>query len=99
MEIESALAYRDDFLRCGEVAQLCDSIGRAVFGVVRMHADDGEDILMTLGDLDGQSIVLDRTDRADRDDLRDAGGGCARDHVFDVVAELHVREMAMRIDQ
>src|SRR5258708_17525759 len=65
---------------------------------MRMHADTGEDILMTLGDFDGQSIVLDRSDRTNRDDLYDAGGGCARDHVFDLVAEFRVREMTMRID-
>ena len=99
MEIESAFADRDDFFRRGEVAQLRDSFGGAVLGVMRMHADGGEDILMTLGDLDRQPVAFDRADCADRDDLRDAGVGCARDHVFDVVAELRVRQMTVRIDQ
>jgi hypothetical protein len=64
-----------------------------------MHADRGKYILMTLGDFDRQSIVLERSDCTDRDHLCDAGIGCPRDHGFDVVAELRVREMAMRIDQ
>ena len=98
MEIESALADRDNFFRRGEVAQLRDSFGRAIPGVVGMHADGGEHIWVTLGDCDGQSIVFDRSDRADRDDLRHAGAGRARDHGFDVAAELCVGEMAMRID-
>ena len=66
---------------------------------MRMHADDGEDIMVTLGDLDRQLVAFDRADCADRDDLCDARVGCARDHGFDVVAELRVRQMTMRIDQ
>jgi hypothetical protein len=73
-------------------------MGRAIAGVVRMYSDDGEDILMTLGYLDGQSIAFDRSDRANRDDLRYARGGGARDHGLDVVAKLCIREMAMGVD-
>ena len=98
MEIESAFADRDDFFRRGEAAQLGDSLGRAIASVVGMHPDNGEDILVTLGDCNGQSIVVDGSDGADRDDLSHTGGGRARDHRFDVAAELCVGEMAMRID-
>ena len=98
MEIEAAFADSDDFLRRGEVAQLRDSFGGAVLGVMRMHADGGKYVFVTLGDRDRQPVAFDRADCADRDDLRDAGVRCAPDHVFDVVAELRIRQMAMRIN-
>ncbi len=99
MEIQSAFADRYDFPRPSQIAQLRNSIGSAIFGVVGMHADGSKDIFVLLGNLDRHPIVFDRSDRADRDDLCDAGVGCARDHGFDVVAELRVCEMAMRVDQ
>jgi hypothetical protein len=55
---------------------------------------------VTLGDFEDQSIILDRIDRALPDDLLyTRGGGCTRADVIDVVAQLRVRRMAMRIDQ
>ncbi len=65
VEIEAALAYRDDFFRRGELAQLCDSFRRAILRIVGMYADGGEDIFVALGDFDSQAIVFDVADRAD----------------------------------
>src|SRR5271166_4772781 len=63
-----------------------------------MHADGGENTFVPLGDFHRQAIILDRSDRTYRNDLCDAGGGCALDHGLDVVTEFRVSEMAMRID-
>ena len=99
MEIESAFAERDDFFRPGEITQLRNSFGRAVLGVMRMHADGGKYVFVTLCDRDRQPVAFDRADCADRDDLRDARVRCAGDHGFDVVEKLRVRQMTVRIDQ
>jgi len=63
-----------------------------------MHSDRGEDVVVTLGNLDGTAIVLDRADCADGDELANAGVGGTLDDRLDIVAELCVGEMAMRID-
>ena len=41
---------------------------------MRMHSHCGEDVLVTFGNLDGQAIVFNRSDRAHRDYLAHAGG-------------------------
>src|SRR5215469_7091929 len=98
VEVKPALADRDDLLRRRQLAQLCDARGRAVLRVVRMHADCGEHVLVMLGDFDRQSIVLDWADRANRDDLRDAGVSRPRNYALDLVAQLRVSEVAVRVD-
>ena len=65
---------------------------------MRMHSHRGEDVFVMLGDFDGSAIVLDGSDRADRDQLPNTGLRSALDHRLDVIAELRVGEMAMRID-
>jgi hypothetical protein len=55
-----------------------------------MDSHCGENVFVTLGDFDGYAIVLDRSDRADCDELVDAGRGGALDNRFDIIAELRV---------
>ena len=88
VEIETALANRDDSRRCGEVAQLRDAIVVAILGVMRMDADRGIDVGVAFGDRDGLAIAFDRADRADRDHRAQAGVARAFEDRVGIAAQL-----------
>src|SRR3984957_5769182 len=67
VEVEAALANRDDSRRLREFAELRDPIVVAVLRVMGMDADRGKDIRIALGDSDGFAIAFDGADRANRD--------------------------------
>ncbi len=97
MEIETALADRDDSRRLREIAQLCDTIGVAVLGVMRMHADGGIDVGIALGDRDGFAIAFDRANRANGNHCAQSRFTGAPEDGVQITAQLGVGEMAMRV--
>lgn len=86
MEIETALANRDDARRLYEVAQLRDAIVVAIAGVMRMDADRGIDVGIAFGDGDGFAIAFDRTDRANGNHVAQTRFTSAREDRVEIAA-------------
>src|SRR5215469_5853985 len=63
-----------------------------------MNTNRREDLRMLLGNLYGAVVGLDRTNRADRDDLRDFRIGGAFQHTVEVGLDALVRQVAVRVD-
>src|SRR5260370_30476500 len=64
MEIEAALANRDDLRRARQLPELRDTFRVAVPGVMRMHSDGRPHVGITFRDFDRHAIGFDRADRA-----------------------------------
>src|SRR5215831_9673444 len=65
----AAFADGDHLRGSGKSAQLDDSIRGAVSGVVRVDSDGRENVRVVFGDFQRTPIGLDRSDRANRDNL------------------------------
>src|SRR6266849_8268393 len=98
MEIEAALANRDDLRRARKFTQLRDTGRVAVLSVMRMHADGGPHSGITFGDFDRHAIGLDRADSTDRHDSPHARLARASEHVVDLAAQLGICQMAVSIN-
>src|SRR5579864_4923069 len=98
MEIEAALANRDDLRRARKFTELRDTRGVAVLGVMWMHADGGPHVGMTLRHLHRHAIGFDRANRADRYDCSHTRLARTSEHVVDLAAQSRVRQMAVSVD-
>src|SRR5260370_9304595 len=96
LEIEAALANRDDLRRARKFTQLCDTGRGAVLSVMRMHADGGPHAGITFRDFDRHAIGLDRADRTDRHDSPDTRLARPTEHVVHLAEQSPVRQLPLR---
>src|SRR5713226_3465405 len=98
MEIEAALANRDDLRRARQLPELRDTFRVAVPGVMRMHSDGRPHVRITFRDFDRHAIGFDRADRADRHDSPHTRLARPSEHVVDLAAQLGICQMAVSIN-
>ena len=80
-----------------ELAQLGDEVGRGFGGVVRMDADDREDLRMFLGERDCAAAAF--HGGADAEDAGDAGGSGAGEDVVEVGGEVGEIEVGVGVGE
>jgi hypothetical protein len=80
-----------------QLAQFSDARFGAFAGIMRMDADRGVNSGVTFRQFDGQAVVFDTADGADRDQGPDPRTRCPFDNLIGIISQPYVSQMTMAI--